>query len=211
VAGHDVPDDVRVVTYVSRGMESMRGFDIFMKIAKTLCERRKDVVFVVAGQDRICYGGDQEVTGQKSFKEWVLSQGEYDLTRFHFTGLLPPTDLAQLFAISDLHIYLTVPFVLSWSVMNALACGTTVLASDTDPVREMIRHEENGLLVDFFDVEGFADLAGRVLDAPQTYKPLGQAGVKMIQDRYSLQVCLPQMLALYEDALHNYRENQLPR
>jgi glycosyltransferase involved in cell wall biosynthesis len=202
IAGRDISGDVRIVTYVSRGMESMRGFDIFMRAAQMLCQRRKDVVFVVVGEDRVCYGGDGEFTGQQSFKEWVLARGQYDLSRFIFTGLLPPAALAQLFAVSDLHIYLTVPFVLSWSLMNALACGTTVLASNTAPVREMITHEENGLLADFFDVEGFAELAGNVLDAPQSFKHLGQAGVKAIQERYSLQVCLPQMLALYDDAFH---------
>jgi len=210
VAGKEIPANLRVVTYVSRGMESMRGFDIFMKVARLLCARRQDVLFVVVGQDRVCYGGDQEVTGQQSFKNWVLAQDAYDLSRFFFTGLLPPADLAQLFALSDLHIYLTVPFVLSWSLMNALASGTTVLASSTGPVREMIKHEENGLLVDFFDVDGFANQAGKVLDAPAGYKPLGQAGSKMIQERYSLQVCLPQMLALYEDALHHYDETRNP-
>src|SRR5262249_46092596 len=146
----------------------------------------KDVIFVVVGEDRICYGGDQEVTGQQSFKQWVLSRDQYDLSRFLFTGLLPMAALAELFALSDLHIYLTVPFVLSWSLMNALACGTTVLASNTAPVREMIQDGRNGLLADFFDVEALADRAGKVLDAPLDYKHLGQAGVKMIREHYSL-------------------------
>jgi len=206
VAGRDIPPDVRIVTYVSRGLENMRGFDLFMKAAKLLCEKRKDVLFVVVGQDLVYYGGDREVTGKQSFKEWVLSREKFDLSRFLFTGLLPPTDLAQLFSLSDLHIYLTVPFVLSWSLMNALACGTTVLASNTAPVREMIQHEENGLLVDFFDVEGLANLAGQVLDAPAEYKHLGQAGTDLIQERYSMEVCLPQMLKLYEDAIHSYQD-----
>ncbi len=198
-----VPDGTRVVTYVSRGMESIRGFDIFMKIAKVLCERRKDVVFFVVGEDRICYGGDAEFTGSASFKQWVLARDTYDLSRIVFTGLLPTPTLVELFAMSDLHIYLTVPFVLSWSLMDALACGTTVLASDTAPVREMVRHGQNGLLADFFDVEGFAALAGQVLDDPAAYRPLGQAGVEMIRDRYSLDVCLPRMLDLYEEACHS--------
>jgi glycosyltransferase involved in cell wall biosynthesis len=163
------------------------------------------VVFFVVGEDRVCYGGDADFTGSASFKQWVLARDDYDLSRFVFTGLLPTPTLVQLLAISDLHIYLTVPFVLSWSLMDALACGTTVLASDTAPVREMVRHEQNGLLRGFFDVEGMADLAGKVLDAPQAYKPLGRAGVEMIRDRYSLEVCLPRMLDLYEEAYHARR------
>jgi glycosyltransferase involved in cell wall biosynthesis len=182
-------------------MESMRGFDVFMKMAKRLGDRRRDVLFVVVGEDRVCYGGDLDFTGTKTFKEWVLARDDYDLSRFIFTGLLPTPTLAQLFSLSDLHIYLTVPFVLSWSLMDALACGTTVLASNTPPVREMIEDGKNGLLADFFDVEGMAAIGDRILDAPREYKPLGQAGVDLIRERYSLEVCLPRMLALYEDAV----------
>jgi glycosyltransferase involved in cell wall biosynthesis len=195
------PDDVRIVTYATRGMESMRGFDIFMKMAKRLCDRRQDVVFVIAGQDRLCYGGDDKVTGQTSFKDWVLSQDEYDLSRFVFLSLVPPETLAHLFNITDLHVYLTVPFVLSWSLMNALACGTTVLASDTAPVREMIEHERTGLLRDFFDVDGLAETAHRVLDNPAEFRHLGVAGVELIRHQYSLDVCLPRMLELYEQVV----------
>jgi glycosyltransferase involved in cell wall biosynthesis len=194
------PPGVRLVTYVARGLESMRGFDIFMRMAKKLCERRPDVLFLIAGQDRVFYGGDERATGQMSFKEWVLSQDNYDLSRFLFLGILSPVQLAQLFCLSDLHVYLTVPFVLSWSLMNALACGATVLASDTPPVREMIEHGRNGLLANFFDVEGMVEQAERVLNAPEDTKHLGVAGVEMIRQKYGLEVCLPQMLALYEEA-----------
>jgi glycosyltransferase involved in cell wall biosynthesis len=80
-----------------------------------------------------------------------------------------------------------------------------VLASNTAPVREMIEHGKNGLLVDFFDMEGFARTASQVLDAPQDYRPLGVAGAELIRERYSLEVCLPQMLQLYEDALSAWK------
>jgi glycosyltransferase involved in cell wall biosynthesis len=205
LAGRAIPDDVRIVTFVSRGMESIRGFDIFMKMARALCARRQDVYFVVVGQDRVCYGADQQVTGTRSFKDWVLAQGGYDLSRFLFAGLVPTAALVRLFALSDLHVYLTVPFVLSWSLLNALACGTTVLASDTAPVREVIAHGQNGLLADFFDVEALAEAAGRVLDAPGDYKHLGRSGIEMIRERYDLDVCLPRMLDLYQDALAAHR------
>ena len=190
----------KLITYVSRGMESIRGFDVFMKAANIVCRRRSDVQFVVVGDDRIFYGGDAEFTGNKSFKDWVLSQDTYDLSRIHFTGTLPPTLLAELFCIADLHVYLTVPFVLSWSLMNALACGATVLASDTAPVREMIRHGSNGLLTDFFDVDAMADRIEEVLNRPDDYRHLGQNGAEMIREEYTLEKCLPQMLQLYRDA-----------
>jgi glycosyltransferase involved in cell wall biosynthesis len=181
-------------------MESMRGFDAFMRVARRLCDVRDDVIFPVAGKDRVCYGGDRAVTGARTFKEWVLARDDDDLSRFVFLGPTPPPMLARLSNLSDLHMYLTVPFVLSWSLMDALACGATVLASDTEPVREMIAHGENGLLVNFCDVDGWVEAASRVLDRSGDFESLGISGARMIRDRYSLAVCLPQMLALYEHA-----------
>jgi glycosyltransferase involved in cell wall biosynthesis len=205
VAGLPAPDDMKIVTYAARGFESIRGFDKFMQMARRLGERRRDVLFVVAGQDRMFYGGDQKIIGGESFKDWVLAQDDYDLSRFAFVGLLPPERLAELFSISDLHVYWTVPFVLSWSLMNALACGATVLASHTAPVAEMIEHGRNGLLADFFDVEAFVEQAERVLDAPQDFSHLGQAAGQMIRERYSLDVCDKLHLQLYQDALAGRR------
>ncbi len=196
-----IPDGTKLVTYVTRGMESIRGFDVFMRAANIVCRRRSDVQFAVVGDDRVCYGGDAEITGNQSFKQYVLSRESFDLSRFHFTGTLPPVLLAELFSATDLHVYLTVPFILSWSLMNALACGATVLASDTGPVREMIQDGVNGLLTDFFDTEAMADRMEEVLDRPLDFKHLGRNGVEMIRNNYSLEVCLPQMRHLYEDAV----------
>jgi glycosyltransferase involved in cell wall biosynthesis len=205
IGSWSIPNDMKVVTYVSRGLESIRGFDIFMKIAKRLCELRSDILFFVVGEDRICYGGDADFTGSTSFKKWVLARDDYDLKRILFTGLLPTPQLVDLFSLSDLHIYLTVPFVLSWSLMDALACGVTVLCSDTPPVREMIQHNKTGLLAEFFDIDSFVKQALDVLEKPADYRSLGQAGTAMIQEKYSLDICLPRMLHLYEDAVQNRR------
>ena len=188
----------RLVTYVSRGFESMRGFDIFIKMAKRICEQRSDVVFAVVGEDRVAYGGDQKRIGQRSFKDWVLEREDVDLSRFHFLGRIPPRDLASLFAISDLHVYLTVPFVLSWSMLDAMACGCTVLASDTAPVREVIRHGDNGYLADFFDVDGLAEQALAVLDDPSAHRRVAERAVETIHTRYSSQVLFPKIADFYE-------------
>ena len=193
-----LPADKKIVTYVSRGMEAMRGFDIFMKIAKRICDQRDDVVFVVVGEDRVAYGGDLRFTEGMTFKQWVLSKDDYDLERILFVGRISPAKLADLFSISDLHFYLTAPFVLSWSMMNALACGALVCASDTAPVREMIRHGENGLLFDFFDVDAAVQQATQVLDNPGDFQNLRDSAIRRIQSKYSMDVCLPQMLDLYD-------------
>jgi glycosyltransferase involved in cell wall biosynthesis len=200
IGGRDVPPGTKIVTYVARGLESMRGFDIFMRVAKKLCDRRADVLFAVVGSDRVCYGGDERFTGGKTFKDWVLGQDSYDLSRFVFTGLLPQHDLARLLAVSDLHVYLTAPFVLSWSLLDAMACGAVVLASDTAPVRELVTHERTGLLVPFFDVDGFADAALSVLNNPAAFKPLGAAAAELIRTRYSLDVSFPRFVELCEQA-----------
>ena len=201
IAGVDVPPDKRVVTYVSRGFESMRGFDVFMKVAKRIYQQYPDVVFLVVGSDKIAYGGDEEfVAPHKTFKEWTLAQDKYDLSKFHFLGKIPPADLGKLLAATDLHIYLTVPFVLSWSMMDAMSCGAVVLGSDTAPVREMIRDGQNGLLGDFFNPDAMAAKAIDVLRDPASARALGRAAEQMIVERYSLEAVLPRMLQLYERA-----------
>lgn len=201
IQGRAIPPETKIVTYVSRGFESMRGFDIFMKVAKRICDKRKDVIFLCVGSDRVCYGGDLNRIQEETYREHILRQDNYDLDRFIFTGRVEPNDLANVFSISDLHIYLTVPFVLSWSLMNSLSCGCTVLGSATAPVLEMIKHGENGFVAPFFDVDGLTDLALQVLDDPEKYRFMGQAGAKMIRESYSLDRMLPKMLDLYERTL----------
>ena len=196
----DVPPNTRVVTYVSRGFESMRGFDMFMKTAKRIYEQYPDVVFLVVGTDKIAYGGDEDhIAPHKTFKDWTLAQDKYDMSKFHFLGRMNPIDLGKLLAAGDLHIYLTVPFVLSWSMMDAMSCGAVVLGSDTAPVREMIRDGENGLLADFFDADALAAKAISVLKDPDAARPLGRAAEAMIQETYSLESLVPRMIRLYEE------------
>jgi glycosyltransferase involved in cell wall biosynthesis len=200
IAGVDIPPDRPVITYVSRGFESMRGFDIFMRSAKLICEQHPNVQIIVIGTDRIAYGGDEGYTGGKSFKDWVLAKDTYDLEKIKFVGRVNPRDLAVILASTDLHIYLTVPFVLSWSMMDAMSCGAVVLGSATSPVKEMIRDGENGLLADFFKPEEFAEKAVKVLENPDEFRPLGRAAEQMVTEQYSLEAVLPQMLQMYEDA-----------
>ena len=199
VMGRTIPREAKVVTYVSYGFEPTRGFDVFMRVARRICEARDDVIFVVVGADRMYYGQQQPRLGTPSFREHVMAQEDYDLDRFLFTGQILEDDLARILSRSDLHIYLTVPFVLSWSLMDALACGCTVLASGTAPVREMIRHEENGLLAGFDDVDGLTEQALRVLDDPEAFRPLGETGTRIIHEQYSVEAILPRIRAFYEE------------
>lgn len=198
VCGHTIPEGTRVVTYVARGLELVRGFDVFMKLAKRIYTERPATIFLVAGKDRVCYGTDLQLTGAASFKQWVLEQDEYDLSKFIFLDWIPVEDLVRLLHLSDLHVYLTTPFVLSWSLFNALACGTTVLASDVAPVREVVRDGVNGLLVDFHDLDGMAIRALEVLRDPAAFHPLGVAAAAEMRARYSFEVMLPKFIRYFE-------------
>jgi glycosyltransferase involved in cell wall biosynthesis len=191
LGGETLSDGQRVVTYVARGLEAMRGFDIFVRVAERIASAVDNVVFVVVGADRTIYGNDLRHIKAKTFKEHVLRTESHDLHRFRFLGTIPPAQLADVLSLSDLHIHLTVPFVLSWSVLNALACECIVLASDTAPVREVIQHDRTGLLGGFFDIDGLAAQAIAVLRAPARYLPLAAAGRALIEERYSLDRTVP--------------------
>ena len=199
----DIPADTKFITYVTRGFESMRGFDIFMKMAKRICDMRDDVVFLVAGTDRVCYGADRAITEGKSFKQWVLDQDNYDLNRIRFLGYLGQDSVRQLYRRSDLHVYLTAPFILSWSALDAMACGCVVLGSDTSPVSEVVEHERNGLLTDFFDVDAMVEQANRVLDKPSEYSGLRAAARETVESCFSVDVCLPRLVRLYSNLMNS--------
>lgn len=200
VQGHSIDIDTKIVTYVSRGMEAMRGFDIFMQVAKQIYHEEPNTVFIVVGSERTAYGGDEKHIQASSFLKHVLSQDDYDLSKFIFAGMLPPKTLAEILALGDLHLYFTVPFVLSWSLFNALSSGCTVVSSNTAPVRELIEHEKTGLLTDFYDIDGHVENALRVLRDPEGHRHLGEAGRRLICEKYTAEQCLAQMLAMYERA-----------
>jgi glycosyltransferase involved in cell wall biosynthesis len=196
--GQTLPAGTKLVTFVARGLESMRGFDIFMQVAERICRVRSDVLFVIAGSEEAYYGWDALFTGTASFKEWVLGRGNYDLSRFVFLGQIEPAQLAPVLARSDLHIFLSVPFVVSWSLFNALACGCVVLASDVPPVREVIDPGVNGLVELLFDVDRLTSTALRVLDDPGAYLPMRQAARTQAETQYSLEVAVPELKAYFE-------------
>jgi glycosyltransferase involved in cell wall biosynthesis len=198
VAGGTIPPGTRVVTYTARGLESMRGFDLFMEVARRIAHARPDVLFLVAGDEEIYYGWDNLRTGGHTFKQWVLSRGEYDLSRFVFLNHVTPRELADIFCLSDLHLYLTVPFVLSWSLLDALACGCVVLASDVAPVREVLEPGRTGLVEPLFDAERLAESALRVLADPGAFRPLGLAARALMEERYSLEVTVPRLRDFFE-------------
>jgi glycosyltransferase involved in cell wall biosynthesis len=203
--GRTIGPNTRVLTYVSRGLESARGFDIFMKVAKRVTEELDDVLVLIAGDERTNYGHEKPYLGNQSFKQYVLSRDSYDLQKIHFLGRIPLKDLTVLFSLSDLHIYLTTPWVLSWSMMQAMASGCVVLGSATAPVTEVLRHEENGLLAGFYDVEGLSRLALQVLSDPASFRRLGNAARQTILERYEKRLCIEQLVSYFQEVLDRRR------
>jgi glycosyltransferase involved in cell wall biosynthesis len=198
LAAHGVPDDARVVTFVARGLESMRGFDLFLGLAGRVAAARPDVRFVIVGGEMTHYGWDPIFTGGRTFKEWALERYGGETARLHFLGMVDPSVLADVLARSDLHVYLSVPFVVSWSLLNALSGGCVVLAADVEPVREVIEPGRHGLLAPLFDAEGLTRLALRVLDDPAAHAPLGEQGRRLVEEKYSLEVAVPALKEFFE-------------
>ncbi len=194
----EIPEDTRIISYVSRGFESMRGFDVFIRMAKRVYQEYPNVLFICAGSDRVCYGGDLRRIKEKSYKEHVLNKEQPDMSKFWFTGMVNTRELVQLLNLGDAHVYFTRPFVLSWSLFNALSCGARIVSSATEPVQEVITHGENGLLADFNDHEQHAQHVLQLLRAPKEYQHFRVNGQKIIAQRYSMQQCLPRFVRLIQ-------------
>jgi len=187
-----------IVTYGTRGMEPYRGFPQFMEAAAMLLERRPNLHIVVFGADRVAYG--PRLPPGESFKQRMLEDlPNLDSDRIHFTGLLSYPDYLRVLQASSVHVYLTVPFVLSWSLLEAMSTGCLIVGSDTEPVREVMRDGDNGLLVDFFSPDQLAASIGKVLDRPAKYQPLRDAARQTILERYGLSSLLPQHIRLIKE------------
>lgn len=198
VGGRTIGHDTRVVTFVSRGLESVRGYDIFLRVAERISRERDDVLFVVAGSEDVYYGWDALRSGGKTFAQWAASRTSIDPARFIALGQVTPDVLADILSITDVHIYLTVPFVLSWSLINAMSSAAVVLGSDVGPVREVIEPGVDGLIESLFDVEALAHAALRVLAHPAEFRSLGETARRRVEEAYSLETCVPPIGDFFE-------------
>jgi len=186
-----------VITYISRNFEPYRGFPQFMRSAEIILKNRPNAHIIMVGQDGVSYGAGRE--DGKTWREAMMEEVSIPQDRFHFLGYLPHDQMVKVLQISQAHIYLTVPFVLSWSMMEAMSAGCLVIGSDTPPVREAIKDGYNGLLVDFFSHEALAARIDEVFQHPDRMKDLRIAARKTILDRYSLDKVLPMHLDLIHD------------
>ena len=191
-----------VVTYVARNLEPYRGFPTFMRAAGIILGRRPKTHILVVGADGVSYG--QRPADGCCYRELLLQEVDLDLARIHFLGRIEYQQFLRVLQLSAAHIYLTVPFVLSWSMLEAMAAGCLVIGSRTPPVEEVIRDGHNGLLVDFFSPQEVADAVDRVLDHPDRMASLRRAARETIVQRYSLEICLPQQVRLIEQLVRDF-------
>ena len=187
-----------VITFVSRNLEPYRGFHTFMRALPTLLKARPNAHVVIVGGNDVSYG---RRLPKGTYREKYLAEiaGKFDLGRVHFVGKLPYRTFLHVLQVSTAHIYLTYPFVLSWSMMEAMAAGALVIGSRTPPVEELITHGENGLLVDFFSPQDIADMIRHVCEDPTRMQQQRERARQTIIDRYDLStVCLPRQQTLIE-------------
>jgi glycosyltransferase involved in cell wall biosynthesis len=184
-----------IVSFVNRTLEPYRGYHTFMRALPRLFELSPKARVVIVGGDDAGYGAAPE-QGTWREKFYAEVHERVDPTRVHFLGKLPYAALLDLFRITACHVYLTYPFVLSWSMLDAMSTGALVVGSRTAPVEEVIVDGENGLLVDFFDSDALAARIAEVLDAPQRFASMRLAARRTVLERYALSQCLPRQIAL---------------
>lgn len=187
-----------VLSYVSRSLEPYRGFHVFMRALPAVLAARPDAQVVIVGSEGTSYGNAPKDGG--TWKARMLAEGGgLDLSRIHFMGRVAYPDYLSLIRVARVHCYLTYPFVLSWSLTEAMAAGGYVVGSNTEPVRELIRDGENGRLVPFFDVPALSDALIRGLAGDPDAPRLRAAARQTILDGYDLhRHCLPRQIAWVE-------------
>lgn len=186
-----------VVTFVNRSLEPYRGYHIFMRALPAVLAARPNAHVLIIGAEGQSYG---RAPPEGSWKTRFLQEvgDRIDPARVHFMGRLPYADYIRVLQVGRVHAYLTYPFVLSWSMIEAMSLGAMVIGSDTGPVSEVIRDGENGRLVDFFDVAGWSRALIAALADPDAHAPLRTAARQTVLDHYALDRTLPRLIALVE-------------
>ena len=202
--GRKLTRQEKVITFVSRQLEPYRGFHVFMRALPALQRAIPDAQFVIVGGDGVSYGSPPPPP-YTSYRVKLLAEvgDQIDASRTHFVGRLPYTQYLSLMQISRLHVYLTYPFVLSWSMLEAMACGAPVLGSATPPVKEVIRDGVNGYLFDFFNVDELVACAVKILAQNEGItSAIREAARHEIESRFSFnQNSLPAYQQLIRDVI----------
>lgn len=196
--GKWVTREDEVVTFINRNLEPYRGYHVFMRALPELLRRRPRAQVVLIGGDSVSYGAKAPngQTWKQVFIDEVRGQiPDDDWARVHFLGRVPYDVFLSFMQVSRAHVYLTYPFVLSWSLLEAMSAGAPIVASDTAPVREVLSDGDTGLLVDFFDQAGIVDRVCTLLDDAELQVHLRENAREHVVAQYDLRkVCLPRQL-----------------
>jgi len=197
--------DDEIITFINRNLEPYRGYHVFMRTLPNLLQARPHARVIIVGGDETSYGGapPKGKTWKQIFREEVADRMmPDDWRRVHFLGRIPYDQFIRVLQIARVHVYLTYPFVLSWSLMEAMSCGAAIVASDTAPVREVIAHDQTGRLVDFFDRKALLREVCDLLDSDETRIRLGAAARALMVARYDLKtICLPRQMAWVDETM----------
>jgi len=193
----------KIITFVNRNLEPYRGYDKFMEALPNILKEHPDAYILIVGGDGVSYGMD--LKENESYKDIFFNQVKDSLPtteKIYFLGRVTYETLIALFGITSVHVYFTYPFVLSWSLLEAMAMGSLIIGSKTEPVEEVIKHNKNGILVDFFDTHSLSKTVNEVLNNPDDYKKLKTSARKTIVDKYDLKkICLPEQIKIVEGLL----------
>ena len=184
-----------VITYVSRGFEPARGFFQLMQSIEILSDELPEAHFLLVGGDKSFYSGDP---GEKSYRQQALDRYRFDHDRVHFTGRLTHEGFRKVIQISSAHIYLTRPLFLSWSVLEAMSMGAPVVASDEALVREFMTHEQDALLVDYFNPREIAESVKRLVEDKAFAKRLGSNARRNIAEQFDTESTVSQWMKVIE-------------
>jgi glycosyltransferase involved in cell wall biosynthesis len=193
-----------VITYIARNFEPYRGFPTFMKAAEILLRERPNLHIIAVGADSVSYG--RRAPEGSSYRQMLMKEVSLPEDRIHFVGTLPYDELLNVLRVGAAHLYLTFPFVLSWSMLEAMACGVALVGSDTKPVREVITHGENGLLADFYSPQDVAAKLGQLLDDKTRNAAMRAAARQTVVERFSLS----KLLQLHMQLVREVAAGQIP-
>lgn len=191
-----------VITFVARHLEPYRGFHVFMRALPALLRARPKAHVLIVGEDGVSYGSAPQ--SHRNWREFMFAEmgskiAAEDARRVHFVGRLQRDAFTRALQLSTVHVYLTYPFVLSWSLLEAMSVGCAIVGSDTAPVREAIDDGQQGLLVDFFDSQALVNAIERLLANAELRERLGWQARQRVCERYDLKrYCLPRQVALVE-------------
>ena len=198
VAGRVIPPETRVVSFVARSLDRLRGFDRFIELANRLLKARTDLLCIVVGDNIVQRGLDIQFYRQ-DYSAHVLARSPLvDPSRAWFLGVVTQSIVAEVLAASDLHVYPSRSYVVSRSLLEAMASGCTILAWDTGPVREFLVHGQTGLLIRADDSDAAERQALAVLADPAAYHPFGAAATALVRERYAQDTTLPALASQFD-------------